>query len=835
MQALPAIVALFVALLAAPAALRSLADGGWVRENYRGRSVAFPAGFIAVAAGIVSLVVLAPLDELADADVFRPELGTVVVYSLGVAFLGLVDDVLSADPRGWRGHGAAVLEGRFSTGALKAVGSLGLALYALSGRGWSDGRYLLAVAVLVLATNLFNLLDLRPGRALKVFVALGIGLALGSWDLGPAAALALFGGPAARRRDLRPARAGDAGGHRLEPRRRPRRALAGAHPGDHRARDRPRRPARRDGLRGVPIHLRAGRTGSAAAFSRLIRQTCMTSAARRKPRFIFVTGGVVSSLGKGIAAASIGRLLVSRGLKVALQKFDPYINVDPGTMSPFQHGEVFVTEDGAETDLDLGHYERFTDANTSRASNVTSGGIYNSVIRRERRGDYLGGTVQVIPHITDEIKQRIRLVADSSDVDVVITEIGGTVGDIESLPFLEAIRQFPVDVGRGRCMYIHLTLVPFIGHAGELKTKPTQHSVNELRRIGIQPDMVVCRSEGGLSRDIRRKIALFASLPEDAVVSARDVDNIYKVPLVFHADGVDDFVLEHFGIEADPPDLTAWEAHVRRHDEATRTVRIALVGKYVQLEDAYLSVIEALRHSGFMHGCRIEIDWVDSETLDEAEARAKLEDADGVLIPGGFGVRGIEGKIEASRVARELEIPFLGICLGMQMAVADVGRHLADMDGANSTEFDPETPFPVIDLLPEQKEVSDLGGTMRLGADPIKLHDGTRAREIYGEAVIYERHRHRYEVNNFLRSRLVEAGLVVSGTSPDERLVEVIELPDHPFFVASQYHPEFKSRPERPAPLFREFVRAALARAIERGGDDEIVVQRSADAAEQSA
>jgi CTP synthase len=562
----------------------------------------------------------------------------------------------------------------------------------------------------------------------------------------------------------------------------------------------------------------------------------MSTTSRRKPRFIFVTGGVVSSLGKGIAAASIGRLLVSRGLKVSIQKFDPYINVDPGTMSPFQHGEVFVTEDGAETDLDLGHYERFTDANTSRASNVTAGGVYNTVIRRERRGDYLGGTVQVIPHITDEIKQRIRLVADSADVDVVITEIGGTVGDIESLPFLEAIRQFPVDVGRGRCMYIHLTLVPFIGHAGELKTKPTQHSVNELRRIGIQPDMVVCRSEGALSRDIRRKIALFASLPEDAVVSARDVDNIYKVPLVFHADGVDDFVLEHFGIEADPPDLADWEGLVRRHDEARRTVRIALVGKYVQLEDAYLSVIEALRHSGFMHGCRIEVDWVDSETLDEAEARAKLEDADGVLIPGGFGVRGIEGKIEASRVARELDIPFLGICLGMQMAVADVGRHLADMDGANSTEFDPETPFPVIDLLPEQKEVSDLGGTMRLGADPIKLHEGTRAREIYGEAVIYERHRHRYEVNNFLRSRLVEAGLVISGTSPDERLVEVIELPEHPFFVASQYHPEFKSRPERPAPLFREFVRAALERATSRRGEDEeILVQRSGDAAESAA
>ncbi|MEO8687092.1 MAG: CTP synthase [Solirubrobacteraceae bacterium] len=536
---------------------------------------------------------------------------------------------------------------------------------------------------------------------------------------------------------------------------------------------------------------------------------------RPRTRFIFVTGGVVSSLGKGIAAASIGRLLVSRGLKVALQKFDPYINVDPGTMSPFQHGEVFVTEDGAETDLDLGHYERFTDANTSRGSNVTAGAIYNSVIRKERRGDYLGGTVQVVPHITDEIKQRVKLIADSQDVDVVITEIGGTVGDIESLPFLEAIRQFPVDVGRNRCMFIHLTLVPFIGHAGELKTKPTQHSVNELRRIGIQPDMVVCRSEGGLPQDLRRKIALFASLPEDAVISARDVDNIYKVPLFFRAEGVDDFILEHFNMEAPAPDLTDWDRLVRRAGEAAKCppVKIALVGKYVQLEDAYLSVVEALRHSGFQHGCGIEIDWVDSETLDDSQVRERLAEADGILIPGGFGVRGIEGKIQAARIARELRIPFLGVCLGMQMAVADFARHVVGMAGANSTEFDPETPFPVIDLLPEQKEVADMGGTMRLGADPIKLHPGTRAREIYDEAVIYERHRHRYEVNNFLRRRLEAEGLVISGTSPDERLVEIIEIADHPFFVASQFHPEFKSRPERPAPLFRDFVGAAHERA----------------------
>ncbi len=542
-----------------------------------------------------------------------------------------------------------------------------------------------------------------------------------------------------------------------------------------------------------------------------------------KTRFVFVTGGVVSSLGKGIAAASLGRLLVARGLTVGLQKFDPYINVDPGTMSPYQHGEVFVTEDGAETDLDLGHYERFTDSNTSHASNVTAGGIYDTVIRRERRGDYLGGTVQVVPHITDEIKQRIALIAESSDVDFVITEIGGTVGDIESLPFLEAIRQFPVDVGRRRCMFIHLTLVPYIGHAGELKTKPTQHSVNELRRIGIAPDMLMCRSEGSLSADIRKKIALFASLPMEAIVSACDVDNIYKVPLTFREQGVDDFILEHFGMEAPAPDLSRWTEPIERAARAEETVRIALVGKYVQLEDAYLSVCEALRHSASLQDSRVRIDWIDSESLegcDDQEILGRLGDADGILIPGGFGGRGIEGKIAAARFARERRIPYLGICLGMQVAVAEFARNVAGMDGANSTEFDIETPFPVIDLLPEQKEVADLGGTMRLGADPIKLHAGGRALAMYGEAVIYERHRHRYEVNNRLRKRLQSAGLRVSGTSPDERLVEVIELDEHPFFVASQFHPEFKSRPERPAPLFRDFVAAALQRAGGEGSAD---------------
>ena len=534
---------------------------------------------------------------------------------------------------------------------------------------------------------------------------------------------------------------------------------------------------------------------------------------RPETRFIFITGGVVSALGKGIAAASLGRLLVARGLSVTIQKFDPYINVDPGTMSPFQHGEVFVTEDGAETDLDLGHYERFTDTNTSRASNATAGAIYNSVIRRERRGDYLGGTVQVIPHITDEIKNRIKLVAETTDVDIVITEIGGTVGDIESLPFLEALRQFHSEIGRDRCMFVHLTLVPFLGHAGELKTKPTQHSVQELRRIGIQPDMVMCRSEEQLGKEIREKIALFANLPVSSVVSARDVDSIYKVPLEFAHEGVDETILKHFGIELPPPDMSDWEGLVERVKAATEPVRIALVGKYNQLADAYLSVIEALNHAGSHHGGHVEVVWVDSERLTDGEVEQELATCDGILVPGGFGVRGIEGKIQAARYARENNVPYLGICLGMQIAVAEFARHVAGMDGANSTEFDPETPYPVIDLLPEQKEVRDMGGTMRLGADPVKLHDDTRAREIYGDAVIYERHRHRYEVNNHLRKRLEQAGLVFSGTSPDDRLVEVIELPDHPFFVASQYHPEFKSRPLRPQPLFRDFVGTALEHA----------------------
>jgi CTP synthase len=536
-------------------------------------------------------------------------------------------------------------------------------------------------------------------------------------------------------------------------------------------------------------------------------------------KYVFVTGGVVSSLGKGITAASLGRLLKARGLKVSVQKFDPYINVDPGTMSPFQHGEVFVTEDGAETDLDIGHYERFIDENFSRASNHTAGAVWERVIRRERRGEYLGSTVQVIPHITNEIKDRIRSAATASDVDVVITEIGGTVGDIESLPFLEAIRQFRREHGPGNVMYIHVTLVPYIETAGELKTKPTQHAVNELRRIGIHPDIVVCRSKDPLSFEIRDKIALFADVDVDAVISNEDVDDVYLVPQALQAQGLDDAVCKRLGIDAPPADLGEWGELADRIGEREGRVTIALVGKYVKLQDAYLSVHEALKHAGIHHAVNVDVRWFDAEGMSVEDARRELEGVDGVLVPGGFGSRGWEGKILACRIAREQGIPYLGICLGMHVAVSEFARHVVGLDGANSTEMDPETPFPVIDLLPEQKEVEDLGGTMRLGAQAVELEDGTKAREAYGDAVVHERHRHRYEVNNAIRPQLVDAGLVVSGTFQGGRLVEIVELPDHPWFVASQYHPEFKSRPTRPAPLFRDFVGAARERSRSRSGD----------------
>jgi CTP synthase len=536
-------------------------------------------------------------------------------------------------------------------------------------------------------------------------------------------------------------------------------------------------------------------------------------------RYVFVTGGVVSSLGKGITAASLGRLLKARGLKVQVQKFDPYINVDPGTMSPFQHGEVFVTEDGAETDLDIGHYERFIDENLSRTSNHTAGAVWDRVLRKERKGEYLGSTVQVIPHITNEIKARIRSVAEASNTDVVISEIGGTVGDIESLPFLEAIRQFRREVGPENVVYVHVTLVPFIEAAGELKTKPTQHSVNELRRIGIHPDVVVCRSHEELSRDIRDKIALFADVDPAAVVASPDVPDVYEVPRVLESEGLDRLVGEKLGLELGPPDLSDWDELLERVRRRRDVVEIALVGKYVKLQDAYLSVHEALKHAGLEHGCAVRVRWVDAEDMSYEETAELLETVDGVLVPGGFGSRGWEGKVLACRVARERRIPYLGICLGMHVAVSEFARHVVGLDGANSTEMDPETPYPVIDLLPEQKGIEDLGGTMRLGAQAVEVADDTRTRDLYGETTIHERHRHRYEVNNAYRERLVEAGLVVSGTFQEGRLVEIVELPDHPWFVASQFHPEFKSRPTRAAPLFRGFVGAALDRARSRTGE----------------
>ena len=533
-------------------------------------------------------------------------------------------------------------------------------------------------------------------------------------------------------------------------------------------------------------------------------------------KHIFVTGGVASSLGKGLTAASLGRLLKARGLRVTMQKLDPYINVDPGTMNPFQHGEVFVTDDGCETDLDLGHYERFIDENLYRDSNVTTGAIYSTVIAAERRGEFLGDTVQVIPHITNEIKARILRVAE--DADVVITEVGGTVGDIESLPYLEAIRQLRHDVGREHVFFVHVSLVPFIAPSGELKTKPTQHSVRELRSLGIQPDAIVCRTDRPITDALKRKISLLSDVDKEAVVSAPDADSIYEIPLVLHAEGLDDYLVRHLRLEgtAAAPDLGEWRALVERIRTPRRTVRIAVVGKYINLPDAYLSVTQALQHAGFHHGVEIEVVWCASDELEDPQARKVLETVDGILVPGGFGIRGVEGKVEAARFARERRVPFLGICLGLQCAVIEIARNLAGMAGANSSEFDPDTPYPVIDLLPDQRRVADKGGTMRLGLDPCRLQRGSRAEQAYGDGLVFERHRHRYEVNNRYRRRLEDAGLVCSGTSPDGRLVEIIELPDHPWFVAGQFHPEFRSRPTRPHPLFREFVGAATALADAR-------------------
>jgi CTP synthase len=528
-------------------------------------------------------------------------------------------------------------------------------------------------------------------------------------------------------------------------------------------------------------------------------------------KFIFVTGGVVSSLGKGITAASLGRLLKSRGLKVVIQKLDPYINVDPGTMSPYQHGEVFVTEDGAETDLDLGHYERFIDVNVSKSSNVTTGVIYSAVINKERRGDYLGATIQVIPHITNEIKNRVLRLEEEFKPDIVISEIGGTVGDIESLPFLEAIRQLKSDLGRNRVMYIHVTLVPYLKVANELKTKPTQHSVKELRSIGIQPDVVVCRTEQPLSSEMKDKLALFCDIDREAVIQAIDVDSIYEVPMKMEEEGLAAFTVNHLKLQCNPPNLSGWRDMVEKMKKLQDTVTIGLVGKYVSLPDAYLSVAEALRHAGLYHDSAVKIKWINSEEVEPGNVDAHLDDVDGILVPGGFGDRGIEGKITAIKYARERQIPFLGICLGMQLAVVEYARHVVGWQRANSSEFDATTPYPVIDLQPEQKELDQMGGTMRLGRYPCKLVEGSVAHRSYGSIEISERHRHRYELNNQYRDVLAEKGLVFSGaTPPDGYLVEIVELPNHPWFVATQFHPEFKSRPYKPHPLFRDFVGASI-------------------------
>ncbi|MBG1258615.1 CTP synthase [Nostoc commune] len=535
-------------------------------------------------------------------------------------------------------------------------------------------------------------------------------------------------------------------------------------------------------------------------------------------KFIFVTGGVVSSIGKGIVAASLGRLLKSREYSVSILKLDPYINIDPGTMSPFQHGEVFVTQDGAETDLDLGHYERFTDTSMSRLNCVTTGSIYQAVINKERRGDYNGGTVQVIPHITNEIKERILRVAKSTNPSVVITEIGGTVGDIESLPFLEAIRQFRKEVGRQNVLYMHVTLVPWIASAGEMKTKPTQHSVKELRSIGIQPDILVCRSDRPLPKGLKQKLSGSCDVPEECVITSQDAKSIYEVPLNLEREGMAEQVLNLLQMEQRKPDLTQWKTLVQKLHSPKHEVEIAIVGKYVQLSDAYLSVVEALNHAAISTYGKLRLRWINSEDLETGSAETYLKGVDGIVVPGGFGVRGVDGKIAAIKYARDRQIPFLGLCLGMQCSVIEWARNVGGLTGANSAEFDPHTSDPVINLLPEQQEVVDLGGTMRLGLYPCRVLPDTLAFKLYQENVIYERHRHRYEFNTAYRDLLLKSGYVISGTSPDGRLVEIVELPKHPFFLACQFHPEFQSRPSSPHPLFKGFIQAAIALSLSISG-----------------
>ncbi|NMA82693.1 MAG: CTP synthase [Epulopiscium sp.] len=526
-------------------------------------------------------------------------------------------------------------------------------------------------------------------------------------------------------------------------------------------------------------------------------------------KYIFVTGGVVSGLGKGITAASLGRLLKARGHQVTIQKFDPYINIDPGTMSPYQHGEVFVTEDGAETDLDLGHYERFIDENLNQYSNITTGKIYWSVLNKERKGEFLGATVQVIPHITNAIKDRVYRLGKSGQSDIVITEIGGTVGDIESLPFLEAIRQVSADVGRENVLYIHVTLIPYLAKAGEMKTKPTQHSVKELRSIGIQPDILVCRTEMPLSQDMKEKMALFCNVEKDCIIQNLDAETLYEVPLMLEEEGLANIVCRKLHMYCDEPDLTEWKEMIAREKSITEEIKIGLVGKYVELHDAYISVVEALKHAGIYHQVDIKVKWVDSEALTQETTQGELGDVDGIIVPGGFGDRGVEGKIEAVRYARENKVPFFGICLGMQCAVIEFARNVLGFQDAHSGELMPETTHPVIDLMPEQKDVEQIGGTMRLGAYPCKVEKDSFAYEAYGTDLIYERHRHRYEVNNEYKKALTDKGLRITGVSPDEHLTEMVEVPDHPWFVGVQFHPEFKSRPNRAHPLFKDFIKAS--------------------------
>lgn len=558
----------------------------------------------------------------------------------------------------------------------------------------------------------------------------------------------------------------------------------------------------------LPLQLFAG--GAFFVFFISVYETLTIEEEFALTKYIFVTGGVVSSLGKGITAASLGRLLKNRGLEVTIQKFDPYINIDPGTMSPYQHGEVFVTDDGAETDLDLGHYERFIDINLGKHSTVTSGKVYSTVLKKERRGDYNGRTVQVIPHITNEIKDRIQRAGRETNADIVITEVGGTVGDIESLPFLEAIRQMKRDIGNDNVLYLHCTLIPYIAAAGELKTKPTQHSVKELRSLGIQPNILVVRTDRPVPQEMKEKLALFCDVKPHEVIECVDAEHLYEIPLNLQSQDLDDIVLEHFGIHAPEADMTDWKVLVDKVKNLKKSTKIALVGKYVELQDAYISVVEALKHAGYAFDTDIEVNAINAENVTTENVKELLKDADGILVPGGFGDRGVEGKILAIQYARENDVPFLGICLGMQLATVEFARHVLGLEGAHSTELNPNTKYPIIDLLPEQIDIEDLGGTLRLGLYPCKLKDGSRAAQIYNDELVYERHRHRYEFNNEYREAMEAAGLVFSGTSPDERLVEIIELPDKKFFVASQFHPEFRSRPNRPQPLFREFIGTAV-------------------------